>query len=415
MKKFVSLFVCGVVMFSLSSAMAQEDNKLVIWSHWASEPIKIQFMNAVVGEFQQATGAQVEVVWMEKDALYKKLIFALNAGEPDVCYLDFGFEHPRILRELADLGDLKLPAAGLAPDWRLADIGAQKHAFVPIEGASNAMYYNKDLFKQAGITLPQDRLLTSAEFLDIIRKLRAAGIQPIAEGAGSADFKFGIPIMNTIFRLGGAEKVLQLLKKEITFSDPVVVEALTFWKQVVDAQAYNPSELDGSSLPDGIFEMTDGKAAINFCGTWIYSKFGATERDRGQVGVLDWFTFENGKGNAQYEEAWVSGYGMNKNTTRPELAKRFLEFLLTPEAAMAWAKHVQSPYPVMMENVPENSLYSALAKGRKGQQAVTTMFSYPYWGSPASNAAWNEGAKRLIKGEFSVPQFIEFISIRVKK
>lgn len=93
-----------------------------------------------------------------------------------------------------------------------------------------------------------------------------------------------------MLRFAGAEKIAQLFRGEINFADPDITNALTFWKQVIDAQAYNPENLLKLSLSDGIFEVTDGKAAMNFCGTWIYGKFAATERDRGQIGVLDWPT-----------------------------------------------------------------------------------------------------------------------------
>jgi ABC-type glycerol-3-phosphate transport system substrate-binding protein len=138
------------------------------------------------------------------------------------------------------------------------------------------------------------------------------------------------------------------------------VKALTFWKQVVDAQGYDSEKALALTLSEGIFEITDGNAAISFCGTFIYSKYGTTERDRGQIGVMDWFSAEHGRGSNYYEISWAAGFGANKNSQYLSEAKQFLEYLMSSEAASLWAQHVRSPYPVIVEEVSEDSLYGML-------------------------------------------------------
>ncbi len=412
MKKIFGLIVGVVLVFLASTSMARE-NKLIIWSHWVQEPVKINFMNAVAKEFEKEDGTPVEIVWMEKTELTEKLKVAFNTPEPDLSYLDVGLGHPRIVRSLLDLSELKFSGQTYS-DWRLGDIGEHKAVFLPIEGVSNAMYYNKDLFAQANIVLPQDRLLSGEEFLEIIRTLRSSGIIPIGEGASDRAFKLGIPFMNVIFRFAGPEKIAQLLRGEINFSDPGIVAALDFWKQVVDARGYDNEKAATLSMLDGIFEVTDGHAAISFCGTWIYSKFGTTERDKGQIGVLDWFTVENGEGNDFYEIVWVAGYGINRNSQHLDTAKKFLEFLMTPTAASLWAKHVQGPYPVITENLPSDTLYGSLAQRRKDQQAFTQLFSYPYFGSKAANNMWNAETRKFILGERTVEEFVRNMNSRLE-
>ncbi|GAK58529.1 extracellular solute-binding protein family 1 [Candidatus Vecturithrix granuli] len=411
---FIVLFIVSLAIFWAHTDILAQPTKLVLWSHWASEPIKINFMNAVIEAFEQETGIQVEIVWMEKDQLVDKIVFAFDTSEPDLAYIDIGFSHPRILRSLADLSDLKLTSP-IYPDWQLGDIGTYANVFLPIEGVSHAIYYNKDLFKQANITLPSDRLLTSTEFLDIIRKLREAGITPIADGVATRDdCMWGVGLMNAIFRFAGPEKISQLLNEQLNFSDPDIVAALEFWKQVVDAQGYDQDTLLSQTFPEKIFDMTDGRAAINFCGTWIYSKFGATERDQGQVGVLDWFTVEQGKGNDVYEMFWAAGYGINKHSQHLAEAKQFLEFLMTPTAALLWAQHVQGPYPVIVENLPSGTLYGALTQKRNTQEAFTQYFSCPFLGAKALSNMWYEETVKFLMGEHSVEEFVKNMNSRIQ-
>lgn len=411
----ISLLMVSLVACSVTPEMlAAQPTKLTIWSHWASEQIKVNFLNAVSEAFEKETGIQVELVWMEKDQLVDKIVFAFDTPEPDIAYIDLGFSHPRILRSLADLSDLTWNSPTYA-DWRLGSIGTYQNIFLPIEGVSHAIYYNKELFKQANIALPADRLLTSAEFLDIIRKLREAGITPIAEGAATReDCMWGVALMNTIFRFAGPEKVGQLLNGQLNFSDPDIVAALEFWKQVVDAQGYDQALLLSQTFPEKIFDMTDGRAAINFCGTWIYSKFGATERDRGQVGVLDWFTVEQGKGNNAYEIFWAAGYGINKHSQHLSEAKKFLEFLMTPTVAKFWAQYVQGPYPVIVEDLSPDTLYGALTQNRNNQEAFAQYFSCPFLGSKALSNMWYEETVKFLTGEHSVEEFVKNMNSRIQ-
>ena len=406
------ILLTGLLLVLCQCSVSAEDNALVLWTHWKSDPIKIEFINHVVAEFQKTTGIAVHVVWMEKNELLEKLPFAIEGAEPDVTYIDSGFTHVRIWRALADLSDLRITAQ-TDPSWSLGSVGEGKNNFLPIEGASSAMYYNKRVFEQAKIVVPQDRAMTAQEFLNMIRALRAAGVTPIGEGVTDRPWKAGLPMLYAILRYAGPEKLMQLLHQEIDFSDPDVTAALTFWKQVVDAQGYDGQNALKMNMNDSIYEMTDGRAGLNFCGTWIYSKFGLTDRDKGQVGVLDWFTVENGKGNDVYELAWVAGYGINRNSKRIEAAKKFLEFLMTPTAASLWVKYVQGPYPVMAGDIPKDSLYAQLLQQRASKTSINFMFHFLNFSSDAANNTWAEETKRFVSGQETVQGFIEQMNLRM--
>lgn len=406
----LAIVMIGVSLLTGSDLDAQE-NKLVIWSHWKDEPVKINSLTAIAEEFTKIHQIPVEFVWLPKTELLEKLPFALDSTEPDLMYLDATFTQPRIWRSLVDLGDLALTVP-IDTSWAFADLGDTPNAFLPFEGISNGIYYNIDLFKQAHIQLPQDRPLTSTEFLDVIRALRAAGITPIGEGSSDRPTKIGLPLINTIFRYAGPEKVERLIHGELKFSDPDVAAGLQFWKQVVDAGGYDAKRATQLSFLDGIFEVVDGKAAMNFCGTFFYGKYGTTDRDKGQIGVLDWFTVENGNGNNYYEVTWAAGYGINKHSAHLDAAQKFLTFMMTPTAASLWVKHVQTPYPVQASEIIPDSLYGMLTAQRTGQQTSPTPFSYVPFPSKAQQQMWEMGTRKFITGEHSVEQFIERMESR---
>lgn len=408
----MGVVMVGMLWWGEQHALAQE-KKLVIWSHWQEEPVKINFMNAVIAEFSKVSGIPVEIVWTTSRELMETLPLALDNNEPDITYIDESFTHPRIGRALGDLRDIEFTGQ-IHPTWSLRGLGGNENRYFPIEGITNGIYYNKDVLNKAHIELPADRPLTADEFLTLIKTLRAAGITPIGEGSSDATIKMGLPIINTIFRYAGPEKIAQLYAGELTFADPDVRAALTFWKQVIDAQGYDLQKAIDLTLSEGIFEVTDGQAALSFCGTYFYSKYGMTDRDHGQIGVLDWFTVPNGKGNGYYEIFWGAGFGINAKSAHIAEAKQLLAYLMSPEASSLWMKYVQTPYPVTAGEVDPSSLYSMLLAQRSGQQPSPVLFSYIPFPLKATQQMWELETRKFITGEHTVEQFIERMNSRLQ-
>ena len=411
-KTLFIFLLCGCTLLLGTGEVTAQQDTLTLWSHWGREPVKVTFMNAMAEAFQKEYAIALTIVWMPKNELKDKLPFALDTSGPDITYIDTSFTHQRIWRSLADLSELQFPGP-LVQGWQIGSFQEYKNTFLPIEGVSSAMYYNTELFEKAGIVLPDDRKMTTQEFLAIIGKLRAAGITPIGEGTADRGTKAGFPILEAIFRYAGPDKFHGLFTGEIDFSDPDIIEALKFWKQVIDAKGYDTQRILELGLTESIFEVTDGKAAIYFCGTYFYSKYGATEHDRGQIGVLDWFISDTGKGNQSYELFWAAGFGLNKYSQRLDKAKLFLEFLMSPLAASLWVEHVQAPYPVITEKPPDTSLYSELLRQRQTQAPYPAPIIHRSFPKKASQQMWEDATLRFLLGEHSVEQFVERMNSRL--
>ena len=81
--------VFSVVLLTFaSSALAQV--KLTLWSHWAAEKIKRDFVEDAIKRFEAANpGVKIEASWYEKTALYAALKTSLRAGTaPDIFYAE---------------------------------------------------------------------------------------------------------------------------------------------------------------------------------------------------------------------------------------------------------------------------------------------------------------------------------------
>ena len=358
-------------------------------------------------KFQRQTGAKLIIVFWNKKDLRQKLVekWRDKKATPDLSYIDPGFKHPQIGKSLLDLKTLNL-APDRDPYWILGDAGGGSKNYLPIEGHETAIFYNKILFFKTGIKLPQDRLLNAAEFLAIVKILKANGITPIAEGSADRDRKAAIPILNTMIRFAGYQKIHKLQHKQIDFSDPDILQALNYWKAIVDAGGYDCEKSQVLNHSDGIFEMLEERAGISFSDTLSYSKFSSTKRIKGVVGVMDWFNVPQGKGNNTFGYTYGGGYGINRHSPRIALAKKFLQFLITPPAAKLWTKHIQSPYPISLQKWPANSIYGELAAQRRHQKQ-TQAVEQLYFRHPALNKMWSDLTKKFICGNVSVEAFVQ--------
>lgn len=380
--------------------------RLMIWCPWADDPIRKKFMNVAAITFQQRTGARLEIFMKNKNELQKKLAvdWGRKKSSPDISYIDPGFKQRPIGAALLELNNLSL-SPGRDPFWKLGDAGGGSNNYLPIEGHTTAIFYNKILFFKAGIKLPNDRLLNADELLEIVRTLRSKGITPIAVGAADQERNAGIPIFNTMIRFAGYEKIRKLMRQEINFSDPDIIRSLTYWKKIVDAGGYDCPKSRQLNLSDAISEIMENRAAIIFCDILSYAKISSRWRIRGSVGVLDWFNVPEGKGNNTFGHTYAAGYGVNRHSRNLGLAKQFLQFLITPQAAQLWTKYVQSPYPIPLNIWPSVSIYDELAVQRTNQTQAEGV-GHLLFQKSALNNLWSEMTRDFICGRISVDDFV---------
>src|SRR6185312_14580037 len=154
-----------------------EDTTLTVWSHEADEPAKVAFREAAARDLEKShPGVHVKITWYEKGGLYAALKTALPAGQgPDVFYLEpdqteyitNGYITP--LDDLVDWSKIY--------DWaRAVWTHDGKTWGLPQEAYTNELYYNRAELQKLGASLPANAQFTQSQFLDLVKKSRAAGI-----------------------------------------------------------------------------------------------------------------------------------------------------------------------------------------------------------------------------------------------
>ena len=130
------------------------------------------------------------------------------------------------------------------------------------------LFYRKDLFHKVGIA---DEPKTWDQFLDACKRLKAAGITPIAVGGRDAWTLAGwFDYLD--LRLNGNVFHQQLMAGDVPYTDPRVKKVYTTWKSLIDAGYFidNALSYDLDGAQPFLFQ---GKAAMMLMGTFIAAGF----------------------------------------------------------------------------------------------------------------------------------------------
>ena len=128
---------------------------------------------------------KVNITVLENEAFKQKLATAMQSGSPPDIFQSWG---GGVLSQYADAGLVQDLTPAMQKDGWGDSISAgplslytvkDKVYGVPWDAGMVGFWYNKDLFKKAGIESPP---ATWEEFLADVKKLQAAGITPLAVG-----------------------------------------------------------------------------------------------------------------------------------------------------------------------------------------------------------------------------------------
>ena len=141
-------------------------------------PDRVAKTKAIIANFTETTGVQVELVGVDEDQFNQLLTSAAAAGElPDV----IGSQPLAAVRTLSANDLLNSEAAAAVIETLGADTfsarsleltrDGDEQLSVPTDAWSQLLYYRKDLFEKAGVQPPQtyDDIMAAAKALDTAR------------------------------------------------------------------------------------------------------------------------------------------------------------------------------------------------------------------------------------------------------
>jgi len=242
--------------------------------------------------------------------------------------------------DVTDLPGLKSEYSDLArAPW--TDENGRSFA-VPFAAVSHGVYYNKDIFKAQGLSVPT----TWEEFLAVCGKLKAAGITPLANGLADQWDINEVVLMNIAPNfLGGPEGRLAYESGKRAFNDARMV---SLFQAMKDIAQYCPNGFEALTYNDENAMFATGKAAMYFDGSWTMASF----KDL----PFAWSVFappppKGMKGYVTFHPD--SGIAINPNSKNIEAAKTFVEWLYSDDAAAIISNDVPTGFfPIAANSAP---------------------------------------------------------------
>ena len=278
----------------------------------------------------------IDITILENDTFKPKLTTEIQGGHVPDLFQSWGGGG---LREQVEAGLVRDITADVA-DWAdtmnpgamgMYQVDGKQYA-IPFDLGMVGVWYNKDLFAQAGITAPP---ATWDELLSDVDKLKAAGITPMSVGGSPATWTEMFWWAYLALReCGGA--VMDTATATGDWSDPCFVEAGTKLKTLIDREPFQEGFLaaqwDGAG--GSAATMAVEKAAMLLQGQWAPGTMQANTPDQKPVAWgLDWFKFPTTGGAGKATDGFGGGNGIAVGKDAPDEAIDFLKYFSAREQA----------------------------------------------------------------------------------
>ncbi|MBC9712776.1 extracellular solute-binding protein [Streptomyces sp. TRM66268-LWL] len=302
------------------------------WNIQTTEPSKTIWPERAKAFEAKNPDVRIKLVTLENDAYKSKMTALTSSGKlPDIYHTWGG----GVLKQQIDAGlveDLTGPMESMADTLVPASVKAYqfdgKTYAMPFDIGAVGFWYNKALFKKAGIGAPPT---TWAEYLDAVKKLKAAGIAPIAL-AGKEKWPGMYYWAYLSMRIAGVDG-LQKAADEKDFTGDAFVKAGERLKELVALEPFQKGFLGAAySTPNGeAAAMGNGKAAMELMGQWAPTVQADAGKGIGKdLGFFSFPAVDGGAGALTDVFGGGGGYAVRKGA--PQAAADFLKFFMTAES-----------------------------------------------------------------------------------
>jgi raffinose/stachyose/melibiose transport system substrate-binding protein len=299
------------------------------WHIQTTEPGKTLFPELAKAYMAAHANVKIKENPLENEAFKAKMTANIASGKlPDVFQTWGG----GVLKQQIDAGlveDLTEKVAswtgGMIPQTLQPYQFDGKLYAIPYSSGMVGFWYNKELFEKAKIDGPP---ATWTEYLEAVRKLKAANITPIAL-AGKEKWPGHYYWTYLALRIGGKDVFAQAASSK-DFSAPPFVQAGERLKELVDLQPFQQGFLGaGYPTPGGqAATMGGGKAAMELMGHWAPAvQKDTSKKDLGdKLGFFAFPTVDGGQGANTEIVGGGDAHAVRKGA--PEAAIDFLKFLV---------------------------------------------------------------------------------------
>ncbi|SDJ56722.1 extracellular solute-binding protein [Streptomyces indicus] len=301
------------------------------WHIRTTEPGKTLWPQQAKAYEKAHPDTRIKLVPLENDAFKAKMTALVGTGKLPDMYNTWG---GGVLKQQVDAG-LTEDITDQVKDWIGDLVPASRVPYefdgriyaVPEEIGAVGFWYNKAHFKEAGIASPP---ATWAAFLDAVKKLKDAGITPIAL-AGKEKWPGMYYWAYLAIRIAGVDG-MQKAADAKDFTGDEFVKAGEHLKELVDLDPFQKGFL-GAAYPGPTGQgatMGNAKAAMELMGQWAPNVQSSEGKGLGDdLGFFPFPAVEGGKGKSTDVFGGGGGYALRKGA--PKEALEFLKWFVGPE------------------------------------------------------------------------------------
>ncbi|WP_155056659.1 extracellular solute-binding protein [Streptomyces blattellae] len=384
------------------------------WNISTAQPTKDVWAGLAKKFEAQNPKVKIKIVQLENDAYKSKMTALTASGElPDIFHTWGG----GVLKQQVDAGLVEDLTDRTKP-WADGLLAVAKEPYllddrvygIPFDIGMVGFWYNKALFKQAGIATPPT---TWSDFLDAVGRLKSAGTTPLAL-AGKETWTGMYYWAYLAMRTAGAD-ALEKAGDDKDFTGAEFVQAGRHLKDLVDLQPFQKGFLGAAySSPTGqAAAVGNGKAAMELMGQW--APLVQADAGKGLGDDLGFFPFpavEGGKG--AITEVFGGGGGHALRQGAPQAAVDFLKFFASETTDLELVRKT-GVLPVVpgAESAITDPNIEAVQAQLKGSTGFQLYLDQAY--APALGQEVNDSVAGLIAGSKSPEQVTESITQTAKE
>lgn len=306
---------------------------LVLWHYEGPDSAMAKAWDEAITIFEEETGATVEFEEKSFEQIQSTASQVLDSNAaPDLMEFNKGNATAGFLASTGLIADISDAVAEYGWDEMLAPslqttakytpegvMGGDTWYGIPNYGEFVGVYYNLDMFAEAGLEVPT----TYDEFIDVLDAFVAEGITPLAEAG--AEYPLGQLWYQLALSQADRQWVndYQLYENPVDWAGPEVTYASETLLDYLDA-GYIASDVSSVKAEDAGVGFINGTYPIFVSGSWWYGRFiaEATDFEWTMQAFPDSTLSLGSSGNL-----WV----VPENAANKELAYEFIDITMRPE------------------------------------------------------------------------------------
>jgi len=336
---------------------------IVWWSHWANEPSKRVVIEKIRADYEaEHPDVKIVLTWWDKNPMRDALRNTMNAGEgaPDITS-DFCLPDEVAAGWCLPLTDV-LPWENFVPGTQEASsyaaLGYPDNYKYDIGLSMNMIFYNKEIFEELGIQVPDNYQFTQDEWIEMSEKCSAAGYAGAADAIGNRNYPARFPVWFALFNLVGPEEFNKYYSGQQSWDTPQIRQVLDWFVQLRDA-GFWPSTFSTMTIDEfHVYFHTQHKACTLWIPSWYTGRAFKPVEQGGQdpnwhFGMLRYPLMNGATAPDAIYVAYESGYHVTSATRHPDIAKDILVFASQPKYGALWTAVTNIPSAIVYDPVKD--------------------------------------------------------------